>query len=48
MLRKATINLSCANAGKLAKITDFLVDYTVCVNQFIDLLWKVDRFSGFR
>ena len=46
MIRKSTINLNYSNLGKLSKLKDFLSRYSVCVNQFIDLLWSIERFKG--
>ena len=46
MIRKSTINLKYVNPGKLKKIRSFLSSYTTCVNQFIDLLWSIQRFKG--
>lgn len=46
MIRKVTVNLNQANVEKLSGIKDFLSKYSICVNQFIDLLWNINRFSG--
>jgi len=46
MKRTVTVNLNQANTGKISKIREFLSNYTVCVNQFIDVLWEIRRFNG--
>jgi len=46
MIRKSTVNLNYCNTGKKNKILDFLDRYTEAVNQYIDILWEVKRFTG--
>ena len=46
MIRKSTINLKFANAGKLKKIKEIAKEYVRVVNIFIDRLWEQKQFSG--
>ncbi len=46
MTRKSTINLNKANTAKVNIIHGFLKEYTICVNKFIDELWKIKKFKG--
>jgi len=46
MIRKSTVNLSYGNTNKISLVKDFLSRYSDCVNQFIDLLWSINKFSG--
>jgi len=46
MIRKSTINLNYCNIGKKNKVLDFLDRYTEAVNQYIDTLWEIKRFTG--
>ncbi len=46
MIRKSTINLKFANTGKLAKIKEIAEEYQRIVNNFIDILWEQQQFSG--
>ncbi|MDM8541090.1 transposase [Desulfococcaceae bacterium HSG9] len=46
MIRKSTVNLKYANAGKLQKVHTTAIEYQRVINLFIDSLWKQKQFSG--
>jgi hypothetical protein len=46
MIRKSTINLKFANAGKLEKLKEIAEEYVRVANIFINSLWEQQQFSG--
>jgi putative transposase len=46
MIRKSTINLKFANAGKLEKVKEIAEEYKRIINIFINSLWEQQQFSG--
>lgn len=46
MIRQVTVNLNYGNAAKTAVLRRFLTKYTIGVNKYVNLLWRVKRFSG--
>jgi putative transposase len=46
MMRKSTVSLNYSNPGKASKIKEFMSVFSSCVSDFIELLWKIERFSG--